>query len=177
MAQQEENAMPLEQLANIAEVFGLLVVAITLIFLTIQMRQNTKMLRSTATHGAHDQITSFYHPLISDPSLTDLWLRGLREPSKLSAVETGRFFAWWLNTFFILQNWYFQTREGLIDKELLNSFSKLMTDMQQTPGVRNVWEQRKYMYAADFVSYMDDEVFGRSPTHEYRPLGVAEEQH
>ncbi len=168
--------MPLEQLANIAEVFGLFVVAITLIFLAVQMRQNIKMLRSTATQGANDQITSFYDPLISDPTFTDLWVRGMKEPSNLSAIETGRFFSWWLQAFFILQNWYFQTREGLIDEELLNSFSKLMTNMGQTPGTKYVWEERRYMYAPDFVSYVDD-LIGKSPTHEYQPLGVAEEQH
>ena len=34
--------MELQQLANIAEVFGMIVVAITLIFLTVQMRENTR---------------------------------------------------------------------------------------------------------------------------------------
>ena len=168
--------MPLEQLANIAEIIGIFVVAITVIFLAIQMRQNTKMLRSTATQGAHDQMTSIYRPLMTDPSLTDLFMRGLNEPDKLSAVETGQFFSFWLHAFFIYQNWYFQTREGFMEEELLNGFSRLMTDLHQTPGLRNFWEQRKYVYAPAFVRYMDDDVVVRSPTSGYRPFTVAEEQ-
>jgi hypothetical protein len=42
--------MPLEQLANIAEVFGMLIVAITLIFLTVQMRQNTRATKSATAN-------------------------------------------------------------------------------------------------------------------------------
>jgi len=38
--------MELQQLANIAEIFGMIVVAITLIFLTAQMRENTRATRS-----------------------------------------------------------------------------------------------------------------------------------
>ena len=48
--------MPIEQLAKIAEVFGMLLVAITLIFLTVQMRQHTKVLKSSAANSAHEQV-------------------------------------------------------------------------------------------------------------------------
>ena len=43
--------MPLEQLANIAEIFGMLVISITLIFLIAQMRQNTKALHSSTAYS------------------------------------------------------------------------------------------------------------------------------
>jgi len=87
--------MPLEQLANIAEVFGLLAVAVTLIFLTVQMRQNTKALHSTATHAAHEQTSNLYKSLSMDASLADLWIRGMHDPDSLSATETARFCAYW----------------------------------------------------------------------------------
>jgi hypothetical protein len=160
--------MSLEQLANIAEVFGMIVVAITLIFLTVQMRQNTKMLRSGATQGAHDQLANIYQPLVTDPSLTDLFWKGMEDPSKLSVVEKGRFFAFWLNAFYIYQNWYFQTREGHMDEVLLNAWGRLLTDMYQTAGLKVFWEQRKYVFAPDFVHYLDNDVYVRSPTPGYR---------
>ena len=168
--------MPLEQLANIAEVFGMIIVAVTLIFLTVQMRQNTSMLRSAATQGAHERISVMYEPLISDPSLTEIFLKGMDDPSKLSAVEVGRFVAWWSQAFFVVQNWYFQTRNGFMDDELLNGFSLLMTDMFQKPGMKSVWEQRKYMFAPEFVKFLDDEVFSRSPSPGYQVFGLVEEQ-
>ena len=56
--------MIIEQLANIAEVYGLLVVAVTLVFLIVQMRQNTNALHSSAAHAMHDQVgTQIYRPL------------------------------------------------------------------------------------------------------------------
>jgi hypothetical protein len=43
--------MGLQQLANIVEIFGMIVVAVTLIFLTIQMRENTRATRSACNIG------------------------------------------------------------------------------------------------------------------------------
>jgi len=40
--------MTLAQFANVAEVIGLIIVIVTVIFLALQIRQNTKALRSTA---------------------------------------------------------------------------------------------------------------------------------
>ena len=168
--------MTLEQFHQISEIVAAVVVAVTLIFLTIQLRQNTKMLRSAATQGAHDQIADIYQPLMADQSLADLWLRGLTDPSSLSAVETARFFSFWLQAFFDLQNWYLQAEEGLLGKTVLNSFTQVVTNLYNSGlGVGAFWEQRKYMYDPTFVRYMEQEIFTRPMTPGYRPLGVAQE--
>ena len=49
--------MTLDQIANIAEIFGMIVVAITLIFLTAQMRENTRATKS-ATASATAELTA-----------------------------------------------------------------------------------------------------------------------
>jgi hypothetical protein len=165
--------MPLEQLANIAEVFGMLVVAITLIFLTMQMRQNTKALQSSATHLTLDQVgIQIYGKLASDPSLADLFVRGLDDPLCLSSVETTRFFAFWQSAMFFVQNWYFQWRVGVLDDEFWSSWGKIMTDIYSTPGFRMFWEKRKYLFADDFTSYCESEMFSKQPMQDYRPLGT-----
>jgi hypothetical protein len=55
LAGQRANTVTIEQLANIAEVLGMLLVAITLIFLTVQVRENTKALKSSAASSAHEK--------------------------------------------------------------------------------------------------------------------------
>ncbi len=168
--------MTLEQFHQISEIIAAVVVAITLIFLTVQLKQNTKMLRSAATQGAHDQISDIYQPLMADQSLTDLWLRGLQDPSRLSAVETARFFSFWLQALFDVQNWYLQTREGLLDETILNSFGQVLANLHKSsPGFVTFWEKRKYVYAPDFVRYIEADVFTKEMTPGYQPLGLPEE--
>jgi len=68
--------MTLNELANIAEVFGMLVVSVTLVFLTIQMRQNTRAMRSTTYHSVNEMALAIYTPIVASDDLADLLLRG-----------------------------------------------------------------------------------------------------
>lgn len=165
--------MPLEQLANIAEVFGMLVVAITLIFLTVQMRQHIKALRSTTAHAVHDQTINVYKSISTDASLADLWVRGMYDPSSLSATETARFFAYWQGSLMPMQNWFYQSREGAIDEAFWSSWSKVITDVYQTQGFKYFWRQRNKYFSDEFRHYLEKELFTRKPSADYRPLGAA----
>lgn len=168
--------MTLEQFHQVSEIVAAVVVAVTLIFLTIQLKQNTKMLRSAATQGAHDQISDIYHPLMTDESLADIWLRGLRDPSRLSAVETARFYSFWLQAMFDMQNWYLQSREGLLDETMLNSFGQVIANLHKSsPGFATFWEQRNYLYTPDFIRFIEEDVFTRRMTPGYQPLGASDE--
>lgn len=165
--------MNLEQFANVAEIVGMIMVIVSLIYLNIQVRQNTTMLRSTATQGATDNLVEMYDSLISDESMTDIFMRGLTDPDSLSPIETGRFFAWWMRAMFITQNWYFQTREQLLDRSTLDSLGKLMSDMGQSPGLQSFWKARKFAFDPDFVRFMDEELLARDGSSEYRPLSTS----
>jgi len=168
--------MTLDQVHQISEILAAVVVAVTLIFLTIQLKQNTMMLRSSATQGAHDAMSDIYHPLMADASLTELWLRGLQDTSQLSKVEIARFFSFWLQPMFVLQNWYLQIQEGLLDEKVLDSFGQVVANLHHVaPGFNEFWDQRKYVYTPEFIRFVEDDLFNRDVTPGYRPLGAPEE--
>ena len=164
--------MPLDQLANIAEVLGMLVVAITLIFLAVQMRQNTKAIRSTTAQNAHEMVEALYRPAIENADVADILIRGMRDPTTLSEVETARFFSHWMHGIFGLQNWFYQWRQGTLDEGIWTSYSQILTDIYQTPGIRTFWEQRRQYFSDDFRAYLEKDLFIRPPSPDYRPLGT-----
>ena len=169
--------MTLEQFHQISEIVAAIVVAVTLVFLTVQMRQNTKALRSTATQAAHDQVAQIYNPLMSDPSLAEIcFIKGLQQPLELSTVESARFLAFWMQLTFNLQNWFIQTQEGAIESSLLDSWSQNVADLSDMPGFKYFWERRKHAFSPKFQQYLETEVLTRERTPGYRPLGVPEEQ-
>lgn len=165
--------MSLEQLANIAEVFGMIVVAITLIFLTLQMRQNTKAQRSTTTQNANEMAVAIYNPIVMDNDVADIIIRGLRDPGELTEVEMGRFTAHWQNVFFTWQNWYYQRTEGGLDDGIWAGFSKLLGDVLQTPGLQAYWQQRRHYFSDEFQSFLDKELHSREQSPGYKVLGVS----
>ncbi len=80
-----------DAIGAVGEILGALAVVITLVYLSIQLRQNTKALHSTATQSAHDQTTGAYRALSLEESLADIWVRGVRDPDSLSDTEIVRF--------------------------------------------------------------------------------------
>lgn len=164
--------MSLDQLANIAEIVGMLVIAITLIFLAIQMWQNTAALRSAATREAHAQYAQIYVTLATNDSVRDTFVKGISDPAALSETETSRFFSFWMVCTINYQNWVHQTQSGAMDRELLNSYSKVLQGMGDTPGFKVFWEERKYLFSASTKSHVEAAI-QRGAEQPYRPLGVS----
>ncbi len=73
--------MPLEQLANIAEVFGTLIVAITLIYLTLQMRQNARNTRSATANESVSMVVAWYRELGNSERSSTLFYNALADPA------------------------------------------------------------------------------------------------
>lgn len=165
--------MTLEQLYYIGELAGVIVVAITLIFLTVQVRQNTRALRSSAAQNAHEMAEAIYHPVIADSALAELVVRGIRDPDALTEVETAQFTSFWQNGFFAMQNWFYQRQEGVLDEGIWWGWSKILIDITQTPGIRRFWEHRRHYFSNDFRAYLETELSTRKPSPEYRPLGTS----
>ena len=165
--------MSWDALGAISEFVGAIAVVVTLVYLAIQVRQNTSALRSTATQGAHDQTAALYDLVSSDATLADIFVRGMTSPDELTSIETAQFFSLSMAFMFRYQNWYLQTRSGLIEKELLESWSRVLRQLSGTPGYQRFWQQRAHIFADDFVRYLEREVLSSEPDPNYRPLGTS----
>jgi hypothetical protein len=161
-----------EALSAIGEIVGAVAVLVTLVYLAVQIRQNTAALRSAATQGAHDQVADLYRMLSTDSDLAMIFVRGCRSPDQLSDTETAKYFSLLMQVLFYVQNWHSQTRDGLMDNDLLHSWAKVLTDISKTPGFQRFWEQRQHIYSAALRRYVEDEVIAREGDASYRPLGV-----
>jgi hypothetical protein len=161
-----------EAIGAVSETIGAIAVIITLVYLAIQIRQNTSTLKSGATQGAHDQSSQLYETLASDPDLGEIFARGLEAPDTLDQRETARFFAVLMSASFKLQNWYLQTRSGAIDEELFESWIKVTRQLSGLPGFRRFWSQRGHLFFPEFSKYLEEEVFVSERDPSYKPLGV-----
>ena len=161
-----------EAIGAIGEVVGAIAVIATLIYLALQIRQNTAALRSTATQAAHDQAANVYNILCSDPDMAGIFMRGTLAPNELSDDELARLNSFYSVTQFYLQNWYMQSRDQLMDDTLLSSWSNIVARISTTPGFEQFWEQRSYVYSPVYREWLETEVFPKAGGETYDPLGV-----
>ena len=79
--------MTLTDLANISDAVGGIAVVITLIYLAIQIRQNTRMMRASAHHSANQLAVDINLALGTDPQVAEVLLVGSTDPNDLTPSQ------------------------------------------------------------------------------------------
>lgn len=74
----------------IGEIIGAIAVVVTLLYLAVQVRQNTRTTEHAIKRGVHGDARSWTDKLIQDPELTDLYRAGMNG-EELSSGDRLRF--------------------------------------------------------------------------------------
>ena len=147
--------MPLEQLANIAEVIGMIVVAVTLIFLTVQMRHNTRATKSATANESVSTVTAWYREIGNSEQSCTLLYNALADPESQTPEEWLQFVMNLHGLFLAFQNSYYLAREGTLDDRINQSLTEVMVGIKDQPGFQLFWRQRKAIFFPEFQDYVD----------------------
>ena len=148
--------MSIEQLANIAEVFGMLVVAITLIFLTVQMRQNTRAVRLNTIHGISESSRAQYALVGGSEQVAAVYRTGMISPQELKKVARVQFYAMMHNQVRGYEDAFYQHEEGALDARYWAGMHGQMIDTSSQPGFIRYWNDRRGWYSESFQRHVDD---------------------
>ena len=83
--------MTLQDLANLGEVIGAIAVIISLIYLAVQIRENTQAMQREATQDIIRSLNEQLRFVIESPDLAALYLKASERPEELTAEERFRF--------------------------------------------------------------------------------------
>jgi hypothetical protein len=147
--------MPLEQLANIAEVIGVIVVAITLIFLTAQMRQNTRATRSATANESISTVTAWYREIGNSKQSSALFYNAVADPESQTPEEWLQFVLNLHGLLLAFQNGFYLAREGTLDDRINQSLTEVIVAVKDQPGFQLFWRQRKAIFFPEFQDYID----------------------
>jgi len=163
---QRGNAMPLEQLANIAEVIGMLVVAITLIFFTAQMRQSTRATRSATAIQSTSTVTVWYQTLGNNEQSSALFYNALADPEAQSPEKWAQFVYLLHGLLLAFQNSFYLAREGTLDDRITHSLTEVIVAVKDQPGWQRFWSQRRTIFFPEFQDYLDETMSVDRPVSE-----------
>ena len=148
-------SMTLSELANIGEFLGGMAVIASLVYLAIQIRQNTKTVRGTTLQ----QNTDFWGDLflqLADPGLTQVFAVGMPGRSDITPSIYLQFHFIARAMFLGMENQYFQFRNGILDSESYLGYEKVIRfQLLAYRGFRIHWEQNRFAYSPAFVSHID----------------------
>jgi hypothetical protein len=147
--------MTLSDLANIGQVIGSLAVVGTLIFVGLQVRDNSKVNQASALRQNADFWLNYWLHLV-DPKFTKIYTMGMSGRTELDKQQFGQFYMLCRLTFLGCANQHYQYRRGLLDQSGYAGFETAMKEQIATfPGMRAMWQLVRHTYSADFATFMD----------------------
>jgi len=147
--------MSLEQLGILAEVIGAVAIVITLVYLSIQVKDSARASRSAAVTDATTAMQSFYQELGSNPATSKLFLVGLTKPDTLSQEDQFQYLMMMHSCFLGFQRSFFLAQEGTLDVALRDSIGTAMHAVNHLPGMYLYWRQRKGYFQPEFVDWVE----------------------
>jgi hypothetical protein len=128
----------------------------------LQMRENTKVLRSQAHYNALMLFSRPWELVIENEGLASIVSVGLATPEALSAADWLRCSSHILLQVDAWEYFYYQHRDDSIPKELWVGGDTYYSSLVQTkPGLRRFWSEFQAVYDEPFRSYVAGEFAGK----------------
>jgi hypothetical protein len=130
-------------------------VVLSLIFVGLQIQQNSKAQIQAGTQAVVSEYNNGVRALSSDPGLICVYLRGVQDYSSLSGAERGRFSSYFLSMFNVQQQIHRFRLDGAIDEDVWSGFDAQLKDIVRRPGVYQRFTTRAHWYGRDFRAYIE----------------------
>ena len=144
--------MTIEDLGNIGELIAAIATLITLAYLAMQIRQNTKSVMG-ARADAHSHLELDTGALVIQNA--GIYLRGCKDLSDLNEEEAIVFERIVIAEMTLLSSAFIQYQNGHFD-----DFGPWIADWKMTylphPGFQSVWAVHRVSYAPEFGQYLDE---------------------
>lgn len=170
----EPRVWSLEKAHKLAELIAAVSVIVSLIFVGLQVQQNTTAVQSAAAQAVHENFAAWYTAIQNEPALLEITTRGMRDYASLTPTEKAQFIAVFMGFCSHTQNAYYKWKDGTLAPELWRGWEYVSMNFFSTPGGKAFWAERSYMFADAFQNYVEEDIMTREPHPQARPWGAFE---
>ena len=140
----------------LGELVGGFAIIVSLIYVGVQVKDSARAARSAATNDATVSIQSWYLELGSNRQTSELWFNAVTSPEPLSTHDEFQFMVMAHAAMLGFQNSYLLTQEGTLDPEIREAITNSIVAINDLPGMKRYWRQRRSFFRGGFVKYVDD---------------------
>ena len=158
--------MTLGELANVGEFLSGIGVIITLIFVGVQLRQNTRAIQRSTAREAGNALVAAVTVTAESAELSDIIVRALESPESLTVVEKTRFDSWFYCWLHAHEQEHLVSRESVYLDELLAPKRRAIAGNLLTLGGAQWWQERRAWFTDHFQAVVDDIIANPPPGFE-----------
>ena len=146
--------MSIIELGALGEFFGSIGVIVTLIYVSIQIRQNTRTSQAASREAMSRTTIDLMMDLTADESRMAFWRRALTDPASLDADERLRGS---MTAYAIIESWemaHSQWRRGVLSAKDWQKWDNVIANYMATPGFQEFWNEAKADLGVEFVEHV-----------------------
>ena len=140
----------------IGEIVGALAVFLTLIYLALQIRQNTKAVQASAADASISKVTNVRQSMYENAEVSRIYVQGLADPDDLDDESRTRFRLLMHNILMSVSNIYSQTRFAGLPVSTWESQKVVLTRIVTSPGGRWFWKEYRLEFEDAFREQVDE---------------------
>ncbi len=145
-----------EAIAALSELVAAAAVIISVVYLAVQIRNNTKEIRASSFNAVTDSFNQFNFLVARDTQVAKLWHRGSLAYEDLNDVEKRQYDLLILGLFRIHESVYYQSNRGTMEQDLRDAENRSLFSLLGEAGMRHWWKQNPYSMTNEFRDYVEE---------------------
>jgi len=162
-------------LGAISDLLSAVAVGSTLVFLVIELRQNTRAMRSTTFQAINDGMSRVTEIFATDSDLPRIMLEGQAGLEHLSPQDRVRFSFAHMMLMRRLQAVLAQEQFGMLGQDFVAAYERsVVSTIATAPGPREWWSSARHAFPSAFIERVDN-VAGSGSLIPPRHVGLADD--
>ena len=148
--------MTLNELGNLGEFISGLAVVVTLVYLALQIRHNTRAVRSSMHQDMIESTLRIAESVSDTEDLGRIVLHADEDYDELTDIERIRFDAYAERVFNNFESVFYSYRNSMIEEDLWESWeSSYLTDISRA-SMRRYWQEERPQHLRDFMDFVNE---------------------
>jgi hypothetical protein len=144
-----------EAVGAVGEIIGAIAVILTLIYLSIQLRQNTIAVRAAAVDAAVNHVSNVRQSIFSDGEVAAIYVNGSKDPTSLDEESLVRFRLLIHNILLAISNMHAQSQLTGLSVSNWESQLPIIERIVGTPGGSWFWQNYRHEFEESFREVVD----------------------
>ena len=145
----------LDQWAAIAEVIGAAGVIASLVYLAIQIRQNTDMVAANTFQAISSTSSNLVTNMFQTPDLFDVLLRAVNQAEQMSQRDLLILDLYLRALTRNFENYYYQHRKGFLDDEIWTGYRKALMELLHLDFGKDYWGRNRHLFGKTYAEFID----------------------
>jgi hypothetical protein len=147
--------LTLAYISQISQTLGSAAVVASLIFVGVQIRQNTKVTRAESHHAVSEALNQVNLLWARNGEAATIWLSGMSDRRALTPQDRWRFDAMIRAYLHVCETMYTQANLGTGDHSIVVAEEDGIKTVFSSDGVRAWWAENPFGFSPEFRSYVE----------------------